>query len=73
MNERYLLQKGTETDSWCCTDTQYNIVCTWKNKQFNATQKVTMLYDNIQNVGQLATAMRELGDWLSKNHPDKCF
>jgi hypothetical protein len=70
--ERFLLQKSTTmADGYVVTDTVNNIVITFKKKQYNDTQHVTFLNDEVNaDAVQLARIMREIGQWLYENHRD---
>lgn len=72
--ERYLLQASAERENWfVATDTIAGIVVKFEKGKFNETQKVTMLEDLNFHRGtptRLATAMKELTDWLVANHSD---
>lgn len=72
--ERFVLQQSTQQGWWVCTDTVNNIVCKFKEHDFNNTSKFTFL-DDVEHPDALAIAriMREFGDWLGKNHSDKIF
>lgn len=72
--ERYLLQKSKEQNNWyVATDTLVGIVVKFEKGRFNETQKATMLEDLNFHSGtptRLATAMKELTEWLINNHSD---
>lgn len=72
--ERYLLQKSAERENWLVvTDTIAGIVVKFEKGKFNDTQKATMLEDLNFHKGtptKLATAMRDLTEWLINNHSD---
>ncbi len=69
---RYTLTQSETPNHWVCTDTQYLIVCVFENKKFNESQKMTRLEDfNPNNFMLLARIMREMGDWIGKNHREK--
>ena len=72
--ERYLLQKSKEQSNWyVATDTLAEIVVKFEKGRFNETQKATMLEDLNFHSGtptRLATAMKELTEWLIENHSD---
>lgn len=72
--ERYLLQKSAERENWfVATDTIAGIVVKFEKGKFNETQKATMLEDLNFHSGtptRLATAMKELTDWLVANHSE---
>ena len=74
MSERYILQPSEKPNHWVCTDTENLIVCTFENKKFNDTQKITTLGNfNPANFMNLAKYAGEMGDWLRKNHYEKIF
>ena len=72
--ERYLLQASADRENWLvATDTIAWIVVKFEKGKFNETQKATMLEDLNFHRGtptRLATAMKELTDWLVANHSD---
>ena len=67
-NNRFILQNGEQTETYIVTDIQNNLVCFFKKGKFNSTQKFTFLENIVPN--NLATILRELGDWLFIKHPD---
>ena len=72
--ERYILQKSQELANWyVATDTIAGIVVKFEKGKFNETQKATMIEDLNFHSGtptRLATAMKELTDWLVANHSE---
>lgn len=72
--ERYILQKSKEQNNWyVATDTIAGIVVKFEKGKFNETQKTTMLEDLNFHRGtptRLATAMKDLTEWLINNHSD---
>ena len=72
--ERYLLQKSAERENWLvATDTIAGIVVKFEKGKFNETQKATMLEDlnfHRSTPTRLATAMKDLTEWLINNHSD---
>lgn len=72
---RYIIQSSsTQPNGWVLTDTDNGIVITFEDGRFNETQKVTVLEDVPNpNASELATIMRELGDWVTRYHASKCF
>lgn len=72
--ERYLLQKSKEATNWyVATDTLAGIVVKFEKGKFNETQKATMLEDlnfHSDTPTRLATAMKDLAEWLIENHSD---
>ena len=73
MDDRFVLQKGRNPNTWVVTDTSNGIVVTFREHAFNDTQEATLLDDCNASVEELAKAMRELGDWMAKNHYDLIF
>jgi hypothetical protein len=66
--ERYVLQKSENIGYWVCTDVDFGLVCVFKEKEFNQTQKNTLLdYANV-DVATLSRIAREMCDWLQENH-----
>ena len=70
---KYILQKSKHPLVWVLTDKCNGIVVTFEDGRFNKTQKVTMLDDTRLTSNELATAMRELGEWVVRYHSSKCF
>lgn len=64
-------RSAKNADRFICTNTRYNIVCEFERGKYNETQKFTMLdggtLDGL-NVQDIATIMREFGDYLSLYH-----
>lgn len=75
MMARFVLQKSQmKSEHWVCTDTENNIVCVFKEHEFNDTQEVTMLDDiPTERYADVARWMREMGEWLRENHYDLIF
>lgn len=72
--ERFILQPSQEPGFWVATDTENGVVIKFKDHEFNDTQKVTTLEDeDPEDYMLMARAMREIGEWLVANHPDKVF
>ena len=67
--ERYILQPSeTKPNHWVVTDTENGIVCVFEQGNFNTTQEVTILDEDVPNMmHHVARYMRELGDWLRFN------
>ena len=74
MKDRFILQASTTPGWWVATDTENGIVVKFEDHKFNDTQQVTLL-DDIPNpdVMKMARLMREMADWLRKNHYNKVF
>lgn len=65
---RFLLQKSEIENTYVVTDILNQIVCTFELKKFNETQKFTFLNDKKHTEIELATIMREIGNWIFQNH-----
>lgn len=72
---RYLLQKSKEDPLWwVLTDTETEIVCRFKEGEFNETQKVTLLNeDSDYDLMKLPRIMAEMAEWLRENHYEIIF
>lgn len=67
--ERFILNRSENTPlGWILTDTVNKVVIRFIEHQFNETQNVTMLEDSTANAEDLARIMREIGDWMFRNH-----
>lgn len=72
--DKYIIQQSsTHPNKWVLTDKCNGIVVTFEDGLFNETQKVTMLDDTRLTANELATVMRELGEWMVRYHSSKCF
>jgi hypothetical protein len=70
--ERFTIEQSTAKDEWICTDKTNGVVCKFKNKQFNDTQKFSLLSDIKQPCVQVYTKVcGEIENWLKENHSDK--
>ena len=72
---KFILQKSqTRQNCWVCADTKNGIVCEFEDKNFNDSQKFTILDDvKFTNANQLAKAAGEMADWLRENHYKKAM
>lgn len=67
---RYILQKSNENPLWwVLTDTETQIVCTFKEGEFNETQKFTPLND-VQGADmmKLPSIVKDMTSWLCEHH-----
>ena len=74
--ERFVLQPSKEMqDGWVATDTENSIVLRFENHKLEQTMRCTpLLTDGREPTAiELATAIRELLDWLKEEHKDKVF
>ena len=67
---RFVLQNGSEINTFIVTDTINEIVCKFKKGKFDETQEFTFLKEYPTN---LATVLREFRDWLGENHRNIIF
>lgn len=72
---KYLLQKSNEDPLWwVLTDTEEEIVCRFKEGDFNGSQKFSALRDiKDYDVSKLPTIAAGMADWLRKNHYEIVF
>ncbi len=70
--ERFILQPSHKPGFWVATDTEHGIVITFREHEFNETQKITLLdgdtFDSDEDAIKVATYLREIADWLAKEH-----
>ncbi len=66
--KRFLLQKSEIKGNYIVTDVENEIVCHFEAGNFEKSQKFTFLKDKQHS--NLATIMREFGEFLSENHID---
>lgn len=59
----------TDTGRWCCIDLTDGITCTWEDGKFVESQKFSFNGDS--NPLNVASLLREMGDWLMANHREK--
>lgn len=73
-NDRFILRPGKRPGAWEATDNEHGIVITFKEHRFNDTQKVSLLggntFSTTEQAMALPTALREMADWLRKEHYD---
>lgn len=72
---KYLLQKSNKDPMWwVLTDTEHEIVCRFKEGEFNETQQFSPLKDiseyDVSKLPQIAAGMT---DWLRDNHYEIVF
>lgn len=72
----YLIQKS-ETDPlwWVVTDTEAQVVCRFKEGDFNNTQQFTALNDihSKEEALKLAGVAQGIADWMRENHYELLF
>lgn len=70
-HSRFLLQESTDPGYWVITDLQKGIVCKFLERGYNKDHKITDINDTpITDPLTLATALREMGDYLIAKHPE---
>lgn len=67
---RFVLKKIENENLYSLSDQDNLIVCIFEPGKFNETQKFSFHSDTQFDVVELATIMREFGDWIVENHPD---
>lgn len=72
---RYLLKKSETDPLWLVvTDTEAQVVCRFKQGEFNDSQKFTPLFDmDFDGALKLPRIAREMTDWLMANHSELLF
>ncbi len=70
-DDKYLLRQSNKPDHWVCFDKNTKIMIVWKDKLFNQTQEASDLEDLKLSVSEIALSIREMTDWLIKNHKNK--
>lgn len=68
--EDYLLQKSEHPDRWTATDVKNNLVVRFREGAYNATAKLTFLFDGDRSLIDEATIIRKIGEWLYTYHKD---
>ena len=67
----------TKNDGWVLTDVENLIVIEFQEHKFNETQKVTSLDDelllNRYSTLEIASILKEMGNYMSKYHGDIAF
>lgn len=72
--ERYTLQESATPNFWVLVDILNEYVIIFENKRFNENQKVRSLNDEDPNdFMKIARILREAGEWLMDNHPEKAY
>ena len=72
---RYLLQKSDEDPLlWALVDTEEQIVCQFKEGDFNGSQRFTTLNDDCDyDFAKLPSIVRAMADWLRETHYEIMF
>lgn len=73
-NDRFILQPSKKPGFWVATDKERGIVITFKEHEYNDTQHITLLggntFSSTEQAMAIPTALREIADWLRKEHYD---
>ena len=73
-DERFKIENQSGTSDWLITDKENLITIFFENHKFNDTQRIVELEDfTKERICNLPRILREIGEWLSKNHYDKIF
>lgn len=72
---KYLLQKSNKDPMWwVLTDTEHEIVCRFKEGEFNETQQFTPLNDISEyDISKLPAIANGIAEWLRDNHYEIIF
>lgn len=75
--EKYILKESSiRPNGWVLTDTTHRVVITFADGRYNETYHVTMLDDrpiDTYNPQEMATIVREMGEYLVRYHSSQCF
>lgn len=75
--ERFSIQRAEKPGFWECLDKEHGIKITFKEHNFNGSQEVTILggdtFASMEEAMGVAKALREMTDWLSREHYKKCM
>lgn len=68
---RFVFGESKEKPNWfVVTDTTSMFVVRFEKGKYNETAVITPLNDNIKSALEAATVLREIGEYLSKYHPE---
>lgn len=75
MSNRFILQPSGEPLWWVVTDTEAQVVCRFKEGDFNATQQFTALNDihSKEEALKLAGVAQGIANWMRENHYELLF
>lgn len=75
--ERFTIKPSQEQGFWVAIDKENGIEVVFRNHQFNETQQVRFVNGNfisgVSDVKKIATALRDLAEWLRKEHYSKAM
>lgn len=73
--DKYTLQRSdTQPLWWVLTDTENQVVCRFREGEFNETQKFTPLNDASEyDVSKLPSIAADMSQWLADNHYELIF
>lgn len=70
--DRFTLAPGKNRGEWKATDNAHGIVITFREHQFNETQKVSLLggdsFSSMDQAMRMPVYLREMADWLREAH-----
>jgi hypothetical protein len=73
-DEQYLLQAGSQPDTWLVTDKTNGICIFFEEHKFNTTQRIVEFNRfTDEQIATLPRVLRKIGDWMVLNHREKCF
>ena len=67
--DRYVINKTKEKpETYICVDLDKRIKIEWQKGEYNKTQKIELINGADKNPLNIATALREMGEYLVTNH-----
>lgn len=71
---RYDIKKSeSKPGYWVCSDFENEIVCIFKDENYNGDQEFNWLGSGLPSASDAARIARDMADWLRENHYDKIF
>lgn len=72
---RFTLQPSEKEGFWLARDNEAGLTIEFRENDYNEQQNVTLDNNNVPEEGAqyLATAIRQMGEWLNVEHPDIIF
>lgn len=73
--QRFTLEPSAKEGFWIARDNEACITIEFRENDYNEDQHVTLDNPNVseEEAQHLATAIRQMGDWLNVEHPDLIF
>lgn len=67
-DETFILQKSDKENHWIAIHKPTAILIEFEEGKFNESNQVTEIFESIPKLMENAKIMREIGEWISKNH-----